>query len=211
MDLCALLSRENKASMHLSVFTEDAAAVKSGTLILIASGGEIRMTLRTAALQNGWTDLIIDPPSIRTGRADLTKVKDARIVFQMHKPGTVKIDDWYLFYPEPTNSTVYWKLMTDENGALLLSADGMDIPGSGVNIADDLWHHVLVSCSDGALMYYIDGKPVKSALFSGALKGSSSNDLVIGADIDGKNGVSGSLSHIALYQTAKTPSGVWKK
>ena len=211
MDLSALLSRENKASMHISLFTEDASAVKGGTLILITSGGEIRITLQTAALQNGWTDLIIDPSSIRTGRADLTQVKDARIVFQMHKPGTIKVDDWYLFYPEPMNATVYWRLMTDENGALLLSADGMDIPSSGANIADDQWHHLMVSCSDGTLIYYVDGKPVKSALVSGALKSTSSNDLVIGADISGRNGISGSLSHVALYQTAKTPGGVWKK
>lgn len=89
---------------------------------------------------------------------------------------------------------------------LRFEASGMTIDGgSGVALADGLWHHILVSCKGGKLTYYIDGEEKATVAASGKIS-AGSKDLFIGSDTAGENGFDGSMAEVRIFDSAKTPA-----
>lgn len=217
LNLSEYLKKDGSGAFHLSLYIGDPSKIRGGQLEFTSSQGpddtkEFSWDLGKANLKRGWNDLVLKAEGLLNSTADPTELICARLYIHTSDKVAVKIDDIYAFFESPTSVAEGWSLEVDAGGVLNFQATGLEgLTGSGVRVADGAWHHVMVSYHNDQLIYYVDGQAEKSVAVSGKLRATSSADLVIGAGSDGGNGLTGSISHVAVYTAAKTPDQVWKE
>ncbi len=102
-----------------------------------------------------------------------------------------------------------WKLFVDyATGEAAFAACGITAARvtSGVKIADGLWHHVMVTYGENKLSFIIDKNAAKTVDCSGKIYVSS--QIFLGCDVNGENGLDGSLAEIAIYKAVKSADEV---
>ncbi|MDG0813956.1 LamG-like jellyroll fold domain-containing protein [Cohnella rhizosphaerae] len=99
------------------------------------------------------------------------------------------------------------KLYLDADGRLSVDSGAGTAVMSSTNLADGLWHHVLISYGSGTLKGYIDG----TSAYSGTLSAGSvslGDGVVIGANASHGESFDGSMAELRIYDAVKLPSQV---
>jgi hypothetical protein len=215
LDLSAYLAPGSSGAMHLAVYLYNSTSqIRAGQLELSSSRNaddahEFSWDLSRYQLKSGWNHLILKTSDLLNRTADASSLLSNRIYFHVQGKTMIKLDDFYAFFEQPSSEPSYWELSVNERGNLAFAAPGITgLSDSGRNIADGKWHHGAVSFENGTLVYYVDGTAVKTLKVQGSIRETSSADLVIGADIRGQNGFSGSIARLCLYPRALAAGGL---
>ena len=96
-------------------------------------------------------------------------------------------------------------LKADEN-TLAMQAYGLEgMAGGQINLADGMWHHIVVSRQADTVTFYVDGMEDAQSTVNGSIM-LSSTAVTLGADAFGDWGLDGSLAQVTFFKGSRIPS-----
>ncbi len=218
LDLSSYLAEGRDGALHLSVYVDNASRIIGGQLELTSGqaanndANEHSWDLGKIQWKNGWNDIVLRTADLLNAKTDITQINSARIYFNIRGGATIKIDDLYAYNESAHNDASYWELYVDGSGHLAFKGQGMSgLTASSAKVNDGSWHHVMVSCKDGKLTYFVDGSAAGTCDVTGQVQNSASADVIIGADIRGGSKLPGSVAQVAAYHKGLEPGNVWTK
>ena len=159
-------------------------------------------------LKEGWNELVFNIEDNKNDSADFSNIDYFRFYAYLYSTTTLGIDSIEVGRRVNVSESNGWRMYVDgESGELAFEAGNIDgISGSGVNVVDGKWHHVMVSLGGGVMTYYVDGDAVKTVKVSGTI--SDGGALYIGGREGGVDSFDGSIAEVRIFGSAKAPSEV---
>ncbi len=195
--------------LHLSVYVEDASLLIWDCMLeLNSSGGTSSWKL--PALKTGWNDVELNITDFVTQDADLSAITSFRVYQYVTGQTTLGIDALTVGFAPDAVVESDWALVLDEQGVLAFESSKLSITAPVTTpLNDGAWHTVLVSYDGTTLTFYADDELLASAAASGSQDcASGASDLYIGACGAGQKSWAGSIAHVTIYDTVKTPDEV---
>ncbi len=192
--------------LHISVYVEDAAKLR-GDCMLELNSTEGTTSWRLPALTTGWNRIEVSIADFASNAADLSAISSFRVYQYVTGKTTLGIDALAVGFGADAVVESEWALVLDEQGRLAFVSSKLSFTSPVTTALNDgKWHKVLVSYDGATLSYYADGKLLASTPASGLQDGASgASDLFIGARGSNTALWTGSIAHVTLYDTVKTP------
>ncbi len=202
-----LSAYETDGILRMAVYVEDAAKLNGACMLeLNSSNGTSSWKLPT--LQTGWNHIELNMADYTTNAADLSAIRSFRVYQYVTEQTTLGIDALTVGFKPDAVIDSDWQLALNERGELTFMSNKLTLTAPTTKALNDgKWHKILVSYDGSTLTFYADGQKLASVKASGLQNGASGeSDLYIGAAGIGKDAFSGSLAHVVVCDTVKTPA-----